>query len=220
MIGFWKRPSVFLLPVFVLLVGCGGQAPAALPISSDTGSSPTATVLAPVLSATPSVMPAVPPTWTATLPTPTAPATLGGTVPTPTVLPGSEPPTAPGSQPPIASHGGPVRDYVSLIDTLRAAGLTVIPTGAISQPFFTVKGQSITVQTENVQVFEYADAAAAAQDAARVAPDGGSVGTTMLNWVAPPHFYRQAQLIVLYVGQDATVLAALATALGPPFAGQ
>ncbi len=219
MIDSCRRPSAFLLPVLVLLVGCGGQSAAALPLNSATGTIPTVTSLAKVPEGTPSVAPSLLPTLTA-VPLSAAPATPGSTEPTSTALPGSEPPAGAGSQPPITSHGGPVRNYVSLVDTLRAAGLTVIPAGEMSQPFFAVKGQAITVQRGNVQVFEYADAATAAQEAARVAPDGGSVGTTMLSWVAPPHFYRQAQLIVLYVGQDAAVLAALATALGPPFAGR
>ena len=37
---------------------------------------------------------------------------------------------------PIVSHGGPVKDYVSLVDGLRAAGATVDPAGTLSQPFF------------------------------------------------------------------------------------
>ena len=42
-----------------------------------------------------------------------------------------------------ASHGGAARDYVSLIDNLRAYGAEVEPSGAISQPFFEVKGMAI-----------------------------------------------------------------------------
>jgi hypothetical protein len=104
-----------------------------------------------------------------------------------------------GGQPtPIVSHGGPVTGYVSLIDNLRAAGATVEPAGEVSQPFFSVKGQVITVNGGDVQVFEYADAAAADAEAALVSPDGGSVGTSMMSWVAAPHFFKTGKLIVLY----------------------
>ncbi len=51
--------------------------------------------------------------------------------------PGGKTPTAP-----IVSHGGPVEDYVSLVDNLRAAGATVDPAGTVSQPFFAPQGQS------------------------------------------------------------------------------
>ncbi len=126
-----------------------------------------------------------------------------------------------GGQPtPIVSHGGPVTDYVSLIDNLRTAGATVEPAGEVSQPFFSVKGQMITVNGGNVQVFEYADAAAADAEAALVSPDGGSVGTSMMTWVATPHFYKKGKLIVLYVGDSTDVTDGLKAALDPQFAGR
>ena len=121
--------------------------------------------------------------------------------------------------PSIVSHGGPVTDFVSLVDNLRAAGATVEPAGEVSQPFFSVEGQVITVNGEDVQVFEYADAASADVEAALVSPDGSSVGTTMVLWIATPHFYQTGQLIVLYVGDSAAVIDALEEVLGPQFAG-
>ena len=51
--------------------------------------------------------------------------------------PDQTPPTTP-----IVSHGGPVKDYVSLVDNLRAAGATVDPAGTVSQPFFAPQGQA------------------------------------------------------------------------------
>ncbi len=125
-----------------------------------------------------------------------------------------------GQQPPVVSHGGPVTDYISLIDNLRAAGATVEPAGEITQPFFSVKGQIITVNGGSVQVFEYTDTASADAEAALVSPDGSSVGTTMIGWVAAPHFYRAGKLIVLYVGDSTAVTGALEAALGPQFAGR
>ncbi len=122
--------------------------------------------------------------------------------------------------PPVVSHGGPVTDYVSLFDNLRAAGATVEPAGDISQPFFSVKGNAITVNGENVQVFEYADAATADTEAALVSPDGSSVGITMVSWVATPHFYKTGRLIVLYVGDDTAVQNVLEAVLGSQFAGR
>ena len=73
-------------------------------------------------------------------------------------------PSAPTPAPtptPAISHGGPVRDYISLVDNLRATGANIQPAGDITQPFFSVKGLFITVNGSDVQVFEYADADAA-----------------------------------------------------------
>ena len=131
------------------------------------------------------------------------------------------PPTPqPSPPPPVVSHGGPVTDYVSLFDNLRAAGATVEPAGDISQPFFSVTGNAITVNGENVQVFEYTDAAVADAEALLVSADGSSVGTTMVNWVAAPHFYKTGKLIVLYVGDNTAVINVLEAVLGPQFAGR
>jgi len=70
-----------------------------------------------------------------------------------------------------------------------------------------------------VQVFEYPTDAAVQRDAARVAPDGGSVGGSAMMWAATPHFYRRGLLIVLYVGEDSSVTSVLQSVLGPHFAG-
>ena len=125
-----------------------------------------------------------------------------------------------GSSAPLASHGGPVKDYVSLIDHLRAGGATVVPAGSVAQPFFSVPGQLITVNGQQVQVYEYANDDSANADAARISPDGSTVGNTSVDWVAPPHFYKKSRLIVLYVGTNSSVMHILETALGPQFGGR
>lgn len=78
----------------------------------------------------------------------------------------------------------------------------------------------IKVHGEDVQVFQYRNAAHADTQAAAVSPDGGTVGTTKVHWVGSPHFYKKARLLVLYVGDDAKVLKALEAVLGPQFAGK
>lgn len=123
------------------------------------------------------------------------------------------------NQPPTTSHGGPVQDYVSLIDHLRAAGTTVTPTGEVSQPFFSVKGQTIAVNGEQVQVYEYADGSAMNAEAARISADGGTIGNSSVDWIAPPHFYKAGKIIVLYVGNNTAVINLLIAVLGHQFAG-
>ena len=59
---------------------------------------------------------------------------------------------------------------------------------------------------------------AAEADASQIGPDG-TPRTMMLTWVAPPHCFRKARVIVLYGGDDAAVLTLLSAALGPQFAG-
>ncbi len=117
------------------------------------------------------------------------------------------------------SSSEPVTDYESLIEALRAEDATVEEAGSVSQPFFSVEGQVISVNGQDVQVFEYQDADAAQAEAELVSPDGSSVGTSMVTWIEAPHFYRSGKLIVLYVGGSESVLSVLEAVLGPQFAG-
>lgn len=117
------------------------------------------------------------------------------------------------------SHGGDVTDYVSLVDALRAAGAQVEPGDNLSQPFFEPQAQIIHVNGQDVQVFEFADEAAAQAAAETVSADGTSVGTSMMTWMGTPHFFRVDKLILLYVGSDEATLELLQEVARPQFAG-
>lgn len=118
------------------------------------------------------------------------------------------------------SRAGPVTDYASLVANLRAAGASVKPGEEVDQPFFSVTGKMIEVHGEDVQVFQYADAAVADAQAALVSPSGSAVGTANIHWVGPPHFFKKGRLIVLFVGDNEKVLNALEAVLGRQFAGR
>jgi hypothetical protein len=121
---------------------------------------------------------------------------------------------------PTEAQPAPVTEMTSLVDALRAAGATVEPSEPIEQVFFSVGGDILKVNGADVQIFEYETPEAMEADAAKVAPDGGSIGTSMVSWIEPPHFYKAGRIIVLYVGQDQAVLDLLTAALGPQFAGR
>jgi hypothetical protein len=112
-----------------------------------------------------------------------------------------------------------VTDYESLIAALEAAGAEVVPGETLSQPFFEVMAQIIRVNGEDVQVFEFADEATAATAASQISPDGSSTPTTMIAWMATPHFYHSGRFIVLYVGENEAITGLLEATVGPQFAG-
>ena len=112
-----------------------------------------------------------------------------------------------------------VNELDALVEALKAKGLSVVRAGGVTQPFFSVEGRALNVAGENVQVFQYRTAAAAAKEAGRISPDGSGTGTSMVTWVGTPHFFRGGKLIVLYVGDDSKVLEALRSSLGTQFAG-
>ena len=116
--------------------------------------------------------------------------------------------------------GAVVDDYANFIKRLRAAGVAPLAGGRVEQPFFSITGTMIKVYGEDVQVFAYADAAAADAAAAPISPDGMAVGTRKIFWVGAPHFFKQGRLLILYVGDNEKVLGALAVVLGRQFAGR
>jgi hypothetical protein len=126
---------------------------------------------------------------------------------------------------PTQSHGGPVQDQVSLIDALRKS-VTVDVSGNIAQPFLhpdsgtTVQLSGGTLAAPaDVQLFEYGSASAAEADAHQVRADGSGTATTIVDWVAPPHFFLKGRVLVIYVGNDRAVVNLLTSVLGPQFAG-
>lgn len=112
-------------------------------------------------------------------------------------------------------------DQAGLLAALKAAGVTPEIGDPITQEFFQVEGRLINLdQNEGFQVFEYKTAQEMEADAAKVAPDGGSVGTSMMNWIMPPHFFKSGRILVLYLGDNQTTLGLLEKILGKQFAGQ
>ena len=125
-------------------------------------------------------------------------------------------PTSPATSPePLA-----VEDTASLMSALEAAGATVEAGESVIQDFFSPDGSILKVNGADVQVFEYESPEAMENEASQVAPDGGSIGTAMVTWIDPPHFYKAGHIIVLYVGSDEAVHGLLEQVLGSQFAGR
>jgi hypothetical protein len=137
-----------------------------------------------------------------------------GTVSTPTS------PTVSTDSPNMSPEPVIVEDRASLIAALEASGATVEVGESITQAFFIPEGSILKVNGADVQVFEYESAEAMENEASQVAPDGGSIGTSMVTWMDTPHFYKAGRIIVLYVGSDETILNLLESVIGPQFAGR
>jgi hypothetical protein len=118
--------------------------------------------------------------------------------------------------------------YSWFIERLRASGATVeLVQYRPSTPIFLgteppTNRYVIGVNGTVVSAFEFADDQAAAAYASHVS--GGDYVDPLnhqgiiVDYAAPPHFFRRFTLIVLYVGNDAQVIQLLTSVLGPPFA--
>lgn len=114
----------------------------------------------------------------------------------------------------------PGQDAVArFVADIVALGVPVAQGGTIDQPFFSVPGREVIFDGQTVQTYSYESSDAAQADASQVSASGSGVGTSMISWIATPHFYLKGSLMVLYVGDNGTVMARLETVLGPQFAG-
>jgi len=136
-------------------------------------------------------------------------------------------PAEPSPAMPPASSSAPAgaapRDHLSLqrlISELKTARLKVERKGAVRQPFFAVPAQVLAIGADEIEVFEFASVQDAVRAAAMVSADGGTVGTSAMHWMAPPHFHRRGRTILIHLGNGAEVRSALERTAGAPFAGR
>lgn len=112
-----------------------------------------------------------------------------------------------------------VATFDQLVDALQAAGLPAEAAGTVSQPFFEPGGRVISLNREEIQVFQFESQVEAEAAAGTISADGTEIGTNMATWIAAPHFFQGGDLIVLYLGDQAVVVDALGALLGPQIAG-
>lgn len=109
--------------------------------------------------------------------------------------------------------------YTELFDALQDRELDPADGGTLRQPFLSVSGRVVATSYGDIQVFEYADAAAMEDEAATISEDGATIGNTVIGWVDVPHLFKHGRIIAITVGRDSTLSNALRGAMGPEFAG-
>jgi len=108
----------------------------------------------------------------------------------------------------------------SFLNEWQSAGSTVEVGGTVPVALFAgAQGQTYIVDGEPLQVYQFADATQAEEAIGTVSSDGGMIGDVSMRWAGTPHFYRQGDLVVFYVGDNATAIEMLNGALGQPVAG-
>lgn len=106
-----------------------------------------------------------------------------------------------------------------LIGILQTRGHIVDMGLTVEDPLFNVPGTDIAVDTQTLQVYEYADGSAASSDAALIQANGYIIGDKSLDWSEPPHFFQNDRLIVVYAGRDEPILDSLEETFGAQVAG-
>jgi hypothetical protein len=110
---------------------------------------------------------------------------------------------ATGAASPAASPSPTLHTLDDVVAALRGAGLAAEATEAtVAQPFFAIPAQVVRVDGQELQVFVYPSEAARRSDSDQISPNGRQVGTSVIAWVAPPHFTTAANVLVLLVSTD------------------
>ena len=122
---------------------------------------------------------------------------------------------------PIVPFEGTVTDYTSLVQAIKSRGILVenVDEIAAESSSFSVPTKVISVGGADVQVFEFQNELDAKTASLTVSEDGTEIGTSIIRWIGPPHFYTQGKLIVLYVGENPEISDLLEDLLGSQFAG-
>jgi hypothetical protein len=114
-------------------------------------------------------------------------------------------------------------DLAAFVGALENQGLSVKVVPETSESFFSGHASGVRVGKRLVRVIEYRSAALMQREAAGVSPDGYQVQSersdVMVEWVAPPHFFKRGRVIVLFLGKDPSLISAIQSVLGPQFAG-
>ncbi len=105
--------------------------------------------------------------------------------------------------------------FIALVNQLtQMSNLNVQQLGAVQQPYFAVQAQLLSVNGQQVQVFEF-DSSSARQEAQdMISSTGDSIGGYVPSFVGTPHFWAQGRLLALYVGNNQEVINALNSVLG------
>lgn len=115
---------------------------------------------------------------------------------------------------------GSASGWSAIEEKLRSAGVSMTAAGTIEQPFWTKSARVFSTPEGDLQVYEFASDPDAEAGAHQVGAGGGTIGTSSMAWMAPPHFFRSGSVIVLYLGSSAEAVQQLESVFGKQFAGR
>lgn len=120
---------------------------------------------------------------------------------------------------PDGATGDELSTVQDLVTYLEAEGRIVMVGESMTEPVFGVTGTQLTIDGQQVQIFQFVSEDAAEEAVADISPDGSTIGTSQVDWIGEPHFYQDDSLVALYVGTDEATLDALEDAFGAQVAG-
>ncbi len=102
---------------------------------------------------------------------------------------------------------------------LRASGNTVEIEGIAEDDHFEPQGRILALDGGKIVVFEYSTSEDVEEVVAKFSEDGRTIGGEQIAWNGTPHLYKTSKVIVVYQGDNQSILDALELAVGTQFAG-
>lgn len=111
---------------------------------------------------------------------------------------------------------GQVTTYAQLFSALSGmSGLTVQQQGTVQQPLLNMQAQQLSVNGQQIQAVQFGNASEREQAQSVISKAGSQIGGFIPSIVSTPRLWGSGPLLVLYTGQDTTVINALTSVLGP-----
>lgn len=125
---------------------------------------------------------------------------------------------------PAEQRSNQLQRAADLVDALARHGLAFDAEGQQEMEYLPTPAWIYRRGEQTLEVHEFPDATQATRTLARISPNGRVIrqedGSRMaVEWLGSPHVYQAGRLLVIYVGSDEAVLAALETIMGPQRAG-
>lgn len=108
----------------------------------------------------------------------------------------------------------PVTSYATLAADLQERGVTVEELGELDNAPIGVAAQTLSVNGEEVTLYQF-ESADAAQAEAEAIVMGGSEAEAELMLTPGTYVFQEGDVVVTYDGSDSTIYGALAAVLGP-----
>lgn len=108
------------------------------------------------------------------------------------------------------------KDFINL---LKKSGYKIDSANQENNMFLKGSLTAIKIGTDIISVYEYKDNQQMETDSRRISSDGSRVGNAMVDWINTPHFYKNGNIIVNYVGNNNKLIEALKKLLDKQFAG-
>ena len=93
--------------------------------------------------------------------------------------------------------------------------------GETSITNLSVQSKNYTLNGEKITVYEYdtKDVSTLESDLGKINSDATTINGTKMEWVKAPHIYKKGRIVVVYDGNNESVLTTLKDLLGTPLIG-